>query len=112
MGLRKDVKTINEKLDQITSKTMWKAKEYDRIMGSLSQIQFDLSKCSLFLQDDGSYGFLVSYNIPVIKVFFDGDNEPIRNDRFVAINELNLISIGNQKIIAEKIQEAKEKNKN
>ena len=111
MSLRKDVKAINEKLDQITSKTIWKAREYDRITEKLSQVKFNVSKCTVFPQDDGSYGVLVTYNIPLVKVFFDGDGEPMRNERFVAMNELNLISIEDQKKILEKIREAEEKNK-
>ena len=111
MSVRKDVKTIIEKLDNVTSKTFKKAQEYEKMVQLLSNVKFEVSKCTLFSQDDGSYGVLVTYNIPMVKVFFDGDGEPMRNERFVAINELNLISIQDQNKIAGKIKEAEVKNK-
>lgn len=109
MGLRKDVKDIKEKLDNITSELFVKAKKYDEIMNYLSNIKISVKRASLTLSDDARYGVKVEYQVPdaIIKVDKDKNHT---TDMFKSINMLNLISISDMEKITKKLEEAKQKN--
>lgn len=109
MGFIKDIKEIKEAVNEMREDTFTKAKKYDEVREYLKHIVLDVKNISLFLNEDGSTGVKIDYTIPPIKLFFDGDNKVLKNERFVAINMLDLISKEDMYKITEKLVEAQEK---
>ena len=110
MGFIKDIKEIKTTLNEIASDTLEKARKYDELMKYLSKIKLELEKAALSYNQDGTYNVKVNYKMPYVLLSFDGDGNVIQNERFTAINMLNLISIDDMMKISEVINEAKNKN--
>lgn len=69
-------------------------KERDKL---ISQISFKL-KDATYLQEENCV--LVKYEIPAVKVTFDEDGKPLKNNLFYAINKLQLIPFEDMKKIS------------
>lgn len=102
---------IESKINDLSNNTASKAKKYDELISFINEIKFDLKNVSLFVNDYGSVGVKIDYTLPSIKIGFDEEGKIIKNNRFVAINQLNLISLEDMKKISNKIEEAKTKNR-
>lgn len=112
MGLRKDVKLIKQQLDELTAETMLKSRKYDELLEYLEKIKLDVKNASLFTDEFGSYGVKIDYSIEPIKIFFDSDGKLLKNERFYAINMLDLISLADMEKIAVVLNTATERNNN
>lgn len=111
MRLRKEVHIIKEKIDKLTDETINKAKAYDELKSYLKHINIDVKNTVLTFDTDAMcYCIQVNYDIKPIKIFLDKDNNIVRNETFIAINTLDLISLSDMAKISSKIEEAKEMN--
>lgn len=111
MRTKKIIKEIKTKLDSLTDETIIKAKKYDELINFLDKVKFKVKNSNLFVSEStANIGVNIEYEIPSIKILFDENNEIIKNDRFIAINMLNLISIEEMNKLSMLIKEAKRKN--
>lgn len=110
--IKENVNAVTEKFDELTAETIRKAKKYDELKDYLSKVKFSVDKITLVLdKKDFVYGVKVEYNIPPITLFVDSDGGQVTNERFKAINMLDLISFDDMAKIKQKINEAINKNK-
>lgn len=112
MSIRKDLKAIKEELSNMNSSAIIdKAKKYDELISYLADIKFDVESVKTAYDDNGTCFVIVNYKIPSVKLYVNEDGSTIPNNRFKAINMLNLISFEEMSKIAAYIEEAKIKNK-
>ena len=105
------IKEIKKKLDSLTDETILKAKKYEELVKHLNNVKFKVKKSNLFLSEaTANIGVEVEYEVSPIKIIFDENNEIIKNDRFIAINMLDLISMSDMEKLNELIKEAKKRN--
>ena len=111
MGWIKDIKFIKSNFEKITDETIKKAKAYDEIKSYLKHIKFDVKNTSVvFDAENMCYCVQIKYDIPQINIHIDKDNNIEKNDRFISINTLDLISISDMQKISSKIDEIKKMN--
>lgn len=119
MGLRKDVSLIKEelslikeKMNKLTDETIRKANAYDELKNYLKHIKLDVSNVSVqFDTELIKYCVKIDYHMPSLKVYIDKDNNVERNESFIAINMLDLISLKDMNKISEKLEDIKKINK-
>lgn len=110
--VRKDVKEIKEVVSKLSTSMSIKAMEYDKIKDFLKDIKIEVAKCNtLFDESRMEYIVKVEYKMPTITLTFDEDGDVMLNERFRAINSLDLISMDDMDRIADSIQRAKNLNK-
>ena len=112
MSLRKDVKIIKQQLEDLGKDLFKKAREYDVLSEEVKKVKLDVKNVSLFVDEFGSTSVNVEYSIPPVKIFFDSDGQILKNERFIAMNMLDLITLEDMEKIAIKINLAKERNNN
>ena len=112
MGFLKDIKEIKETLNKVTSEALNKSVMYDELNNYIEKVNINVQKVSLNYNQDGTYNVKIDYSIPHILLSFDGDGNVIQNERFKAMNMLNLISIEDMMKISDYIENAKKKNGN
>ena len=110
MRLKKKIEELEKKLDLLIGDTKQKAKKYDEQKELLSNVKFSVNKMSFFVDKTGLVGLNIEYTIPKIQIFFNDENEVVKNETFFAINKLNLISIEDMQKISEKLEEIRRKN--
>ena len=115
MSLKKEIKeqlnSIETKIDKMSPQILEKARKYDELTELLKHINFDVKSASLFTDSMGNIGVKINYHIPEVKIYCDSEGHIEKNNRFYAINALDLISLSDMKKIQVKIDEAKIKNK-
>lgn len=93
MRIKKILQEMNNKLSGLTDKTVKKAQKYDSIKQQLDYIKFNVKNINYFTnENNGTIGIEIEYEMPKIKIYFDGDGNILENNRFIAINSLDLIS--------------------
>lgn len=112
MGFLKDIKEIKETLNKVTGEALNKSIKYDELINRIEKVKINVQKVSLSYNQDGTYNVKVDYSIPNILLSFDSDGNIIQNERFTAMNMLNLISIEDMMKISACIENAKKKNGN
>ena len=110
MGIRKDIKEIRKKVDSLTNETINKAKKYDELINNLNKIKIKIDKTSFFVDEYGKIALKIDYQIPPIRLYFDDNDDVIKNETFYSLNILNLVPMEEQLKIVKKIEEAKNKN--
>lgn len=105
------VGNIQEKVDFLSGENFIKAKKYEEQKELIKTIKFRIKKANLFLNNDGQIGVNVEYEIPPIKIYFDDDGQMLKNERFFAINSLDMISREDMQKIQLILEEAIERNK-
>lgn len=115
MSFKKEIKQqlnlIEEQLKQLSPQILEKARKYDELKERLKYVTFDVKNVSLFTDSMGNIGVKIAYNVPEVKIYCDSDGNIEKNNRFIAINSLDLVSFSDMKKIQVKIDEAKIKNK-
>lgn len=113
-----EVTKSNKKLDEINSiltklnqGILEKSKRYDELKTNLNKVKFKVSKVKPIIDDKGTNGIEITYSIPSIKIYFDENGEHLTNDRFTAINMLDLISLGDMSKISNEMEKAKKLSK-
>lgn len=105
------IKEIKKKLDSLTDETILKAKKYEELIKHLSNVKLRVKKSKLFLSEaTANIGVEVEYETLPVKIIFDENNEIIKNDRFIAINMLDLIPMSDMDKLNELIKEARKRN--
>jgi hypothetical protein len=111
MRLKKIVENIEEKVNFLTKDSFHKAKKYEEQNDLLSKITLNVKNAKIFLNNDAQYGLNIEYEIPPIKIYFDDDGQMLKNERFYAINALDLISKEDMQKIQEILNEVIRRNK-
>lgn len=115
MSFKKDVKnqlnSIEKKIDNLAPEILEKAKKYDELKELLKHIKFDVKNASLFSDNLGNIGVKINYFIPEVRIYCDSEGNIEKNNKFYAINKLDLVSFSDMKKIQAKIDEAKLRNK-
>lgn len=111
MRLKKIVKDIQDKVNFLAKDNYHKAKKYEEQQELLKNIKLKVKKTNLFLNNDGQVGVNIEYEVPKVKIYFDDDGEIIKNEKFYAINSLDLISNEDMQNVAAIIEEATRRNK-
>lgn len=111
--LRKDVKDIKEMVSEMTLKTINKAHKYDELKEDLKKVRFKVSRCvPQFDPNSAQFFITIRYEIdPVVLKFDPETGDILGNERFKAINMLDLISFEDMNLIRDEIDVAKRKNK-
>lgn len=104
MGIRKDIKLIKEKVEQITKETIYKADQYSFLKENLDKISIELDDVKTFIDDYGKVGLKVKYKIPEINIILDDNNDIIKNDIFYAINILKLLPVEDERKLINSIK--------
>lgn len=110
MALRKDVKEIKQLLEQISKDTLYKAKEYDKLIDLLKMLPVKISKIHTQINKDLTYSVKIEYEIPSVEIKVDKNSYIPNNDSFKAINLLNLLSMEDAQKISKEIEKAKKLN--
>lgn len=79
------------------------------IREDLSHIHLNLKNARILADDLGYYYLEVSYEVPTLKVLFDADGKPVRNNFFKAINNLNLLNQKDLEKLTDQISKIQEK---
>lgn len=110
--ISKDIKEIKEKLDSLSTTIIDKAQKYDEIQEMLKSLKFRVAK-TYATWDDKRMQFVVKveYQIPSVTLIVDEDGSAMLNDRFKAINTLNLIPFEDMEKVAVAIGKAHSQNK-
>lgn len=110
MQLKKIAQDTNNKINQLLGDCYHKSQLYDEITKYVSKVLIQVKDVSLFANNDGLVGVKVEYDVPTVKIYFDDDGQILKNDRFYAMNYLNLISTDDMKRIQVYLDDAKRRN--
>lgn len=102
---------INQKLDTLLGDTAKKAQKYDNYVKQLKKLDVHVKQISNFREDNGSFGLSIAVEIPVINVHFDDNNEVVKCEELIALNELRLLNTKDMQRISESLTETSFKNK-
>lgn len=124
MFFRKTKRKIEQLTQEISDlKSLIKSREYERLkeesksyketLELLSKIKIGLDKVEV-LNGDNFDGYVVKikYKLPSATIYFDDNNNPIKNEMFYAINYLELMNYEDMKKVIgtfEKIKKGGEK---
>jgi hypothetical protein len=101
------VQQIESKVDTLTSKTMWKAQEYDRLMNALKCVKINIAKAyATFDEESMRYVVKIDYNVPQAVLYIADDGETELNSRFKAMNDLKLIPLDDLAKVQDAINKA------
>ena len=75
----------------------------------IDKVKFRLKDVAYLVEEDV---MLVKYEVPYVKVAFDADANPKKNDLFYAINKLQLITLDDMKKIQNVINDVKKRKEN
>ena len=103
--------SINQKLDVLLGDAQKKAQKYDELKKNLKKIDIHIKKMSNFREENSNLGVTLVLEIPNINIHFDDNNEIVRNEELVALNELNLLNVRDMQRISLILQETHYKNK-
>lgn len=84
-----DIETLLKKFD---GGIVAKADKYDETQKLLKNVKINVKKFSTEFKDNATVALKVEYEIPPIELIFDEDGNLLINERFRAMNLLNLIS--------------------
>ena len=90
--LHEKLTKIEEKIDNLTPEIIEKARKYDELKSLLNFVKFDVKNVSLFTDSVGNIGVKIAYNFPDVKIYCDSEGNIEKNNRFIAVNTLDLIS--------------------
>lgn len=110
MRLKKIVKDTNDKVNQLLGDCHRKSQLYDKITEYVAKVLIEVNDVSLFANNDGLVGVKVEYKVPPVKIYFDDDGQILKNERFYAMNYLNLISTDDMKRVQVYLDDAKRRN--
>lgn len=102
--LKKDVAEIKAAL---SDDYLSKADELAKIKGFLPQIRFKVKNIVDTIDETGKPALKIMYEIDPVLLVFDDNREPLLNERFRSINELDLISFDDKLLILENINRKK-----
>lgn len=122
---KKIVKDINEKtenlsvnigeiidmLNKMRSGAIQKAEKYDETLRLLKKVKINVKKFSTELKDNATVSLKIEYEIPPIEIMFDETGCSFINERFQAMNLLNLISFDDMRKIQEQLHAVEAQNK-
>lgn len=109
--MKEDVSYIKEQIGKLTDETIKKAKAYDELKKYLKHIKLDVKSANItFDTDEICYCIQINYHMPPVKIHIDRENNIERNETFIAINNLNLISLDDMIKISQKIEDIKKMN--
>lgn len=112
-ALQDTVNQLNETIvTQELQRLRVESKDLKSIREDLSHIHISIKNARVLADDLGYYYLEVSYEVPTLKVLFDADGKPVRNNFFKAINDLGMINQKDQELLVKKIEEVQEKIKN
>lgn len=111
MRLKKIVENIEKKVNYLSKDSFYKARKYDEQKELLKKINLKVKKVNLFLNNDGQVGLDIDYEIAPLKIYFDDDGQMLKNERFYAINALDLVSKEDMQKVQEFLNEAIKRNK-
>lgn len=105
------VQQIEDKVDTLTSTTMWKAREYDKLVEALKSVSINVGKCyATFDENTMRYVVKIDYNVPQTVLYISDSGEAEFNTRFRAMNDLNLIPLNDLDAVKNAIDKAKKLN--
>lgn len=114
MAIKKDLKKIvasqNEIISYLKGEYLEKAKKYDQIKEWLANINIKMKSVESF-NDYGEPIIKVEYSLKPLILEFDENNEILKNETFVAINNLNLVDFESMQKISEQINLIKRRKK-
>lgn len=109
---KKDINGINSKLDSITGAMSKKAEAYDKEHKYLKDVKINIDKAYAFFDEKTlRYVVKIDYNVMPTTLYIDDDGEAIVNNRFRAMNELNLIPLEDLQKVSKAISNAAKLNK-
>lgn len=83
--------------------------KFKDVKKQLADIQLEVDKATIKTNmSTGARYLAVTYKLPRIEIYFDDNNEPIKNDFFYAVNNLGLISPDDEKKLIKVIQQIEE----
>lgn len=107
MVRKKDVEQIKDKLDSITGAALQKAIAYDTEQQYLKDIVVNVDRAiPLFDEKTFRYVVKITYKVEPTILYVDDDGEATLNNRFRAMNELNLIPLNDLQTISNAISRA------
>lgn len=116
MGLRKDVKNISSKVEEIKEKmllieknlmpsTIARAHKYSEIKEDLKNIELKVSNIVPIIDDHGNKGLKIYYEMDPIIISLDDEGNLPYVASFAAINKLDLISGEDMQMISKRLGE-------
>lgn len=109
---KKDFQQLNNKIDELTSTTMRKAREYDKLNEALKNITINVKKVyAAFDESTMRYVVKIDYNVPQSVLYIADDGEAEFNSRFKAMNDLRLIPLDDLDNVRNAIEKAIKLNK-
>ena len=111
VDMKSQVNSIRDDLDHILNGVLNKAQLYDIMLSQLENVVVKVDRAHIvFNQESATYGVKISYSIPDVELVYDKDKGFDVNERFKAMNMLNLISAEDMQYISNQVDLANQKN--
>ena len=112
MSLRKDIAAIKEKVGKIDEITLKKAIELDNIKLLIKDIKIKAIPKVVFDPPTHNFKVHIDFEIPPVELYLDDNNEETESPMLRALNLTKLLPLSDSTAIANKLAEAKERNRN
>lgn len=108
--LSSTVNGLTELINEMNNGAVQKAAKYEEIINLLKNVKINVKKFSSELKDNAMMSLKIEYEIPPIELIFDSENTLLVNERFRAMNLLNLISFEDMAKIQEQLKIVEKQN--